>query len=582
MKIERVQVRNFRSIIDATFELHDYTLLVGANNCGKSTVINALRTFYEDAKWTSDDWPKVGAQGDEAWVEITYRLSEAEDESLPDKYRNANRTLRVRKLLQGGSVKQSQSNLYAYLPDGMLETTLFFGAKNISQAKLGSVVYVPALSMPNDHLKTSGPSPWRDILSFILKRVVTNSPAYTRIQEAFAQLNEETTASGGLLADLVGPMNNAISDWGIRLALGVRPVSPDDFTKSLIQHSFNDPALGENSFPIERFGHGFQRTVIYELIRLAPTFQEPPSESGKKEFSPDFSLVLFEEPEAFLHPDQQINMALALRQLGRGADQQVLITTHSPIFVGKSSSDLCQIVRIAKRDGISEVYQLGREQLAALFGEGKRLTKALEDFVNDPSVADNKKRDARRMLQNAPDGEIAEAEEHFRFQLWLDGDRAGIFFASKVIICEGASERALFNYLLENDWFDLRPERISILDALGKYNIHRYLALLDAFAIPHAVVMDGDNDDEHHKAINELIANMCGQHSLCEPFKFPADLEDFLGLVKPPGNRNDRKPIEILKAITTGTIDAAKLNALKAEFKRVCAVSPEPSLMAAE
>jgi hypothetical protein len=42
--------------------------------------------------------------------------------------------------------------------------------------------------------------------------------------------------------------------------------------------------------------------------------------------------------------------------------------------------------------------------------------------------------------------------------------------------------------------------------------------------------MDGDNGDEHHGAINELISNMCGKHSLCEPFKFPADLEAFLYL----------------------------------------------------
>lgn len=583
MKIERVHVRNFRSAVDATFEMHDYTLLVGANNCGKSTLINALRAFYEEIKWSVEDWPKAGAIGDEAWIEVTYRLTGAEEEGLPDKYRHPDRILRVRKFLKGAVVKTTQSNIYAYLPDGTLETTLFFGAKNISQAKLGSVVYVPALSVPNDHLKMSGPSPLRDILSFILKRMVSTSPAYTRLQEAFTELNEEASAKEGMLTDLVGPMNKAISDWGISLALDVRTMSPDDLAKSLIQHSFNDSAFGEKSnLPIERFGHGFQRTFIYELIRLAPSFKEPPSEANKKEFNPDLSLILFEEPEAFLHPDQQINMALSLRHLSREAGQQVLITTHSPIFVGKSSDDLCQIVRIAKLNGISEVHQLTREQLSALFGEGRRLAVALTEFVNDNSVPENKKGSANRLLQNMPTAEIAEAEERFRYQLWLDGDRAGIFFASKVVICEGASERALFNYLLENDWFDLRPERISVLDALGKFNIHRYLALLDAFAIPHSVVMDGDNGDAHHAAINALIENMCGKHALCEPFQFPSDLEGFLGLPKPPGHRNDRKPVEILKAISNNAIDASKLEALKAEFKRVCGTVSEPEMLAAE
>ncbi len=48
MKLRRLRIHNFRSIIDADIEMHDYTMIVGANNAGKSNVLVALRAFYED------------------------------------------------------------------------------------------------------------------------------------------------------------------------------------------------------------------------------------------------------------------------------------------------------------------------------------------------------------------------------------------------------------------------------------------------------------------------------------------------------------------------------------------------------
>lgn len=39
MKLRRLRIHNFRSIIDADVEVHDYTMIVGANNAGKSNVM---------------------------------------------------------------------------------------------------------------------------------------------------------------------------------------------------------------------------------------------------------------------------------------------------------------------------------------------------------------------------------------------------------------------------------------------------------------------------------------------------------------------------------------------------------------
>ena len=52
MELKRIKIHNFRSIIDADIDVHDFTMLVGANNAGKSNTLNALRCFYGDLKWS--------------------------------------------------------------------------------------------------------------------------------------------------------------------------------------------------------------------------------------------------------------------------------------------------------------------------------------------------------------------------------------------------------------------------------------------------------------------------------------------------------------------------------------------------
>jgi putative ATP-dependent endonuclease of OLD family len=73
-----------------------------------------------------------------------------------------------------------------------------------------------------------------------------------------------------------------------------------------------------------------------------------------------------------------------------------------------------------------------------------------------------------------------------------------------VLLVEGASEKALFNCLLATEWHDLTVNRLCVVDVFGKYNIHRFMALLEAFGIPHGVILDGDDGKEHHGAIKMI------------------------------------------------------------------------------
>lgn len=576
MKLRHLRIHNFRSIIDADVEVHDYLVVVGANNAGKSNFLAALRAFYEDIKWSSEDAPKAGNNDGESWVELTYALTDVEWDGLADKYKTDadGRLLTVRRyFVSKDRFKTNQSNIYAIIA-GVPEKELFYGAKNVGTAKVGRLIYIPALTTAADQMKTTGPSPLRDMLNFMLKRVVSDSAAYKEVELAFGKLDDEAHGADGFLAKIANPINTAIKQWGIRFDMSVNTIAPDDITKNLIKHGFADAMLGDTVMDLERYGHGFQRSFLYELIKLAPNFSDM-KKSEKKEFDPDFTLILFEEPEAFLHPAQQENMAYHLRRLGTGDGQQVIITSHSPIFVGKAADDLCQIVRICRKQGVSSVRQIARDKIEQVMGAGLDFKRCLESYVNEPMIPENQKGEARKLLASVEqDEEIAHQEERFRYQLWLDSERASMFFADHVLLVEGATEKALFGWLWAREWHDLSGYRIAVVDVLGKYNFHRFIALLEGFGIPYGLMLDDDNGKQHHKAVNEMLRNKAEPSRLAEPVFLNHCMETFLG--KPLPGRDDKKPIQILKELEQSGISTEKLDELKELVLKALALDAIP------
>jgi len=575
MKIKNIRIQNFRSIADADIEFSNYTLLVGANNAGKSNFLAAIRAFYDDVKWNVSDFPIFEERDTEAWIEITYTLGELEWDTLADKYKAGitDRSLKLRRYFKSDTlVKSGQSNIYGYV-NGEIERELFYGAKNVASGKLGQVIYVPAMTTPDDQTKLSGPSPLRDVLNFLLRKIVTGNPAYEAIERAFENLNATAKADDGFLSEVSGPLNAAIADWMISFDLQVNSIKPEEISKNLISFSFRDKSLGNVGFDLSKYGHGFQRTVIYELIRLAPTFKERKL-SEKKEFSPDLTLILFEEPEAFLHPTQQENMAYHLRRLSAEENQQVILNTHSSVFAGKAAADIGQIVRLTRKDGRSHCHQASGDALADIFNRGGLLLTALQAFVADQTVPENQKGNARKFIENPPNPIVRESEERFRFQLWLDSERSAMFFADRVLLVEGASEKALFNFLLADEWRHLVQHRICVIDVLGKFNMHRYMSLMMALGIPYGVIIDDDNQRHHQQAVNDLVDQISRDANstiLAAPVKVPDCIEAFLGLPKVK-DRDDKKPLELLKALTNGTIEPRKLSDLQDIFKSALAL----------
>lgn len=153
MKLRKLHIHNFRGILDQEIILRDYSLLVGPNNSGKSTVIDAIRVFYEKDgfKFQPDnDFPRINTSDTESWVELTFSLSDDEYKSLADTYKQSpSKELRVRKYLKTalkGSDGKKAGRIFAYRADGTLSDQPFCNPRDVQSGKFGDLIYIPAIS----------------------------------------------------------------------------------------------------------------------------------------------------------------------------------------------------------------------------------------------------------------------------------------------------------------------------------------------------------------------------------------------------------------------------------------------------
>lgn len=568
MKLRKVTIHNIRSVRDATFEVSNYSMLVGENNVGKTNIFTALRLFYEDNNLKykkEDDFPKI-LSDKESWIELTFETTEDEQKSLKSDYESRDRILKVRRIFKSNEyqVKPNQSNIYAY-ESGKLSKNLFYGAKNVSQAKLGKIIHIPAVSMTNENLKLSGPSPFRKTLNFLMERAVRESPTFKDLSSAFDKFNsnfrKEASGEGLSVDSLICEINSEIDKWNARFDVSVNPLKPEEIVKYLLSPYIEDVNLDANKINIDSFGQGFQRHLIYTLIKLSSKYTVSKS-TRKKDFDPDFNLLLFEEPEAFLHPSQQQVLCLSLRELGDRNLEQVLVSTHSPHFVSKQTSCLTGIIRLSKDEGETKTFQIKKNNLCEIHDRNTGLYKRFCDCLKSEDIcAKTKKYIKQHQLGvESPNLEEKLDEEDLNYFLWLDSERTSLFFAQKVIICEGASEKIFIDYMIDREWREFREKNIYLLNVQGKYNIHRYMALLTALGIEHFVLLDSDGHQGIHKIIHEFLEERKTNFTKKIHY-FDKNFENFLGIKEL--QRKDMKPLNVMVKQRNNKISLEKIKELK-------------------
>jgi len=567
MKIHKITIHNFRSIIHQTIDCKDFTLLVGENNSGKTNLISVLRAFYEVEGYKYDDkadFPKLAKITDsDSWVEIAFCTTDEEQATLKDEYKRVDRILKVRRYFKSKErFNKDNSNIFYVAEDGTLSENNFYGAKNISQAKLGKVIYIPEVAKTDDTFKLSGPSPLRQVITFVFKKVLEKSEPFSALSQSFVQFNKdfktEESSDGTSIESLKNDINKELRAWQFSFGFDINPIKSDIIIKNLIEHFIEDDNLqvGKKRVDMKNIGQGLQRHLIYTMIKLAAKYDDNKKTGEKKEFFPDFTLILFEEPEAFLHPSQQELMNIGLKQIASEYNQQVFCTSHSSIFVSKNIKNISEVKRIDKKAGESIIYQVDDKTLKDIYSDNIEINQYLQTQI-DKGIQTEDEKELKKLI-NDKDEETKLLEEAIKFSIWLDSERSSMFFAKHILICEGATEKAFIDFLMNTEWSDLKEKHVYCLDSLGKYNIHRYINLLNRFGLSYSVLMDFDGDKKQHKYVNQFIKD-----KTVKVYGFEKDFEIFLGIKPVPANRNDLKPLNVLKSFDDGLLAPAKIAELK-------------------
>ncbi|MEP7121845.1 MAG: AAA family ATPase [Byssovorax sp.] len=187
------------------------------------------------------------------------------------------------------------------------------------------------------------------------------------------------------------------------------------------------------------------------------------------------TLFLVEEPEIYMHPGMCRRMRDALLKIAQSGVGQVVCTTHSPVFL-----DLAD-----RHDGIVIVRRSG----------GVPTVKQRVDDVFKQNEEDREQRARLRML------------------LSFDPVANEVFFADRVCLVEGDCEVAAIDAtarklheLRKIDWpvYLAARRSVAVVNCRGKWTIPAFQKVLNAFDIRYSVVHDEDTSDGPRRANDQI------------------------------------------------------------------------------
>lgn len=259
-----------------------------------------------------------------------------------------------------------------------------------------------------------------------------------------------------------------------------------------------------NELKVEYISHGVYRNLIFEVLALIAYQTKKLGNSILEE-----CIIFFEEPEIYLHPQREKELFYCLSLICKFGGQ-VYVSTHSSNFISLNQYKSICIVRKQKEIG-SKVFQY---KGTLFYGD-----------------------------------EI----KNFNMNYWINPDRSELFFAKKVILVEGQTDKIILSYLAKK--LGIYKYDYSILECGSKSLIPQFLRLLNTFKIPYIAVYDKDNhfwrtqeEIENSNAKNKMIQRLV-QHQIGDFIEFKNDIEEEIYQQKRERKNYKNKPFYALKTV---------------------------------
>lgn len=549
MKIKSIRIQNFRSFQDETVSLNRYSCFVGPNGAGKSSVLAALNVFFREQSGAPTDITKLTDEdyfgkhtADPVRITVTFDdMNPAAQAELSDYVRqnelvvtaeatfDANTGVgavrhfgqrsgmeEFRSFFEGdkaglkaGELAPIYDALRGQFPDlpnmrskddkaealrtyeaGHPDQCVmipsednFYGVNSTGKLALFvQWVYVPAVKDAVEE----GQEGKNTALGKLIARAVrtrTNFEAEletlkTQTLISYRELLERNQAS---LTDISQSLQRRLESWAHpNVRLGIAWLS--DPNKSVVlQQPVAGIKTGEGDFlgSLSRMGHGLQRSYLLALL------QELAGSEG-----PDAPTLILgcEEPELYQHPPQARHLADVFSELANG-NNQILVTTHAPLFVSGDGFENTRLVRRPNPNAGTSIRALTFQHLCV------RIRAALGE-------------DQQRRIE----GLVAKIHQA------LQPGIAEMFFARVPVLVEGLEDVSYITteLHLSNQWSEFRRLGCHLVPVNGKDKLIQPLAIAVELGVPVFVVFDADGDTtrrDHrikHERDNRALISLLG------------------------------------------------------------------------
>lgn len=396
VRITDVRVSNFRSLHSIEVRLDDLTVLVGANNAGKTSFLDALYAAIGSGRRTlgqddirlapSEALPpkdrvvtidvKARPVGDDGvildafpigsfWTQL-WGTGIALDSSDSHEFM-AFRTTLSWSVVQGDYVLKRNflkewSPTKEWLASAVLDQRV-----STTQLEPIGLHYIDAKRDIDDDLRKQG-SFWRRLTDDLgLPELDIQT-----FEDALTNLNQLIVDKSKVLLHLknhLGAMQSVVTADGA--AIDISPVARRlrDLSKG-IDVSFS--TTGGQSFPLARHGMGTRSLASLLVFRAFASWR---SSRATKEGDVIHSMLALEEPEAHLHPQSQRSLFTQIEAI----PGQRIVSTHSPYFAGRAR--LKNLRLFSKRGGDTIVTQLDLTELE--FDDVRKLEQTVVESRGD-------------------------------------------------------------------------------------------------------------------------------------------------------------------------------------------------------
>lgn len=562
MKIESVQIKNFRMLQDFKMDLEDVlTLIIGKNNSGKTSFLSILQKFLSgsEPEFSFEDF-NIQAQKDilgcestakspEEYLELALSLklyiSYTDADSLSDvadlildlDETKRHLVILFEYVLTYEKYQKLVSDYNEYKSKGIERSFEYFVSKNIKKYFSSRIKALEYENEANDKIISLDTVKAAISMQVIgAKRDVDNEQgrshslslladkyyhASVLSEEEFPELQKQLQATDDGLSQIYKEIFKDVTEEISRMSY-----NPREAELAIISTLSEKKIFQENTtvkyrhddtlLPEDYNGLGYLNlfAIIFNLrIKL-----DQLSKKNQPDKSPTpLNLLFIEEPEAHTHPQMQYVFITNIKRLlakhcaevGDEFSLQTILSTHSSHIVSQCDfQDIKYFYRNSGTDGNS--VSVSSRSLKNLYSKMV--------CANDPA-------------------EKEEQERLYRFvKQYITLNRAELFFADKAILIEGDTERMLLSAMMKKydmehgtipSYEPLMSQNISVIE-VGAYS-HIFATFLGFLGIKTLIITDLDcakcgekgrwvkckfSDEEATTTTNASIKFFTGCHEL--------------------------------------------------------------------